>query len=892
MNTGQGTQRVDTGGGTFIQGNIHVQRDFIGRDLYKNYYVQQVTPVFTPRPVDTTEREQPYFSGQPFRVNDRDLFTGREREIDAILRQIRDPAALTAVAYGPADVGKTSFLSAGVLPNLSETGADVFPLRDYGDAASLLRALLLGRASEMKLDISASAPVPELAKAIIETSTRRLVLVLDQFERFFLQDVSKVERAALRDALEGIIQVVDPRLFQIIIAIRDDWQSALDRQWGDWLPSLRQSPVHLPPLDREQAKVAIMHPIQKLGIQPVFDEEFLDNQLLFDLDRLSLEQEGNILPADLQIICQYLYKTAKSKQAQSIKTKLYFEMTEGKGAEWILDRNFKALLDKVEGAQRKRAREIATEMLAQDPQTWTVPSQLPISDASPGEIETTLEEMARAGLLIWHLTGDQRAYAFSSNSIAKAAERALGREAQKRLQARRELEYVWRGWMMRDGEASKYQLNLLEEHYPKGPFPTERALVVLRSAVAKETQVQPWLERLDNETTREMLRELEAGDAEGSTQQTQAGRVLGLYDEKVPTQPQSTAFGSMAWTATAHPEWEVRETAALALMSAYGTKALERLETAVQAAAEKVIRRSGQRRRRLAALRGILADANQEMAKKIRETRWHERLGTWWWRFRRRFRRDIRYLGSLTLGGALGAGLGLGLLRAVLAPLLHQGSGLSFYGAFPVGFWLGGALALGLLLVNVMRLRSPEPESRTANERPFLQAVALGTFGFALMHLLHILLFNADSLVKKPLVAFLALVAGTGLSQATYDQPRAGWHIGAGRWLLRLVIVMLAFALVQAIFVQLDILMGPNSDMGAGLVFTWSGYFYRSRLGSTLNAWGLQGILDSEYWFHYAAIIDAALTGVTLTVGLTAGLTLTNKWYQKWSSLIRRSEGE
>ena len=219
---------------------------------------------------------------------------------------------------------------------------------------------------------------------------------------------------------------------------------------------------------------------------------------------------------------------------------------------------------------------------------------------------------------------------------------------------------------------------------------------------------------------------------------------------------------------------------------------------------------------------------------------------------------------------------------------MKENIGLHFYAAFPPGFMLGGALAFGLLLVNAICLLPPEYHPGAERTRPLLRTVALGAFCFAAMHLFHIFLFNPGSFIGKPLVPLLGLVAGAGLSLAVYDQPVAGWRIGASRWLLRLATVALVFALIQAAFVAVDLALGSGNDLGTGLVIAWSGYFYRSRLHDPLIDWGLGGITTVENWYHYAAIGDAALTGIALSVSLTVGLNLAQKQYQRWATLVRR----
>ena len=90
------------------------------------------------------------------------------------------------------------------------------------------------------------------------------------------------------------------------------------------------------------------------------------------------------------------------------------------------------------------------------------------------------------------------------------------------------------------------------------------------------------------------------------------------------------------------------------------------------------------------------------------------------------------------------------------------------------------------------------------------------------------------------------------------------------------------FALVQTVFVLAD-------DHGTGLMFVWDASTYESRAEDDLYKWGWEGILSSENWFHYAAIIDAALTGIALAIGLTVVLIFAGDRYQERESLVRRA---
>jgi hypothetical protein len=892
-------QRVDTGGGGFVGGSLEVGRDYIGRD-------QNLYQYFLGKPSLADKLTQPYVVDRPFKVTEHLLFTGREEDIERVLGQMVDPDKRTIILFGPADVGKTSLVTAGILPQLSrlpQTTA-VITLRTFGQASVELQRQLHGSAVGMGLEIPEKTSVPELVAALTRNPDQRLLLILDQFERFFQPGVSDVERDTLRTTLDNAMTTAGPHWLKILIAVRDDVQSELDRQWGDLLPDMRQTPIYVQPLTRDQAKRAIQHPLQELGVQPVFDERLLDDRLLDDLDALSFEQPGRILPADLQAVCSKLWHTAKMKGKYNINTTLYYEITDGKGAEQIVDLHFDGLLARIGAGRRDLARDIVAALLDRGAQAWLTPEQLAAGDAAPNEIQVTLDEMHTAGIVNWHATGGRQAYTLASDSIARAADRALGRKAQKRRQARWELEHAWRDWLADDSLTGQHQLNLIQREWSDDPPPPEKGLFLLASAVTRQAQVDHWLKQLDTDAARDLIRTLEeqqvgrSGAAEPSapsTPHSQASRILALAedDEDLPYRPESAEIGAVTWSAAAHKKKaDCRETSALALLVGYSPDApaqssleettrhkpdaLERVESAVKKG------RLG--RRRMAELRGILADASPPLAARMRKKPLLDRIEVWGWRFRRRVLRDLPYIGSVALGGAIGAGCGLGLIRAAMAPLVQQRPGYAFYAAFAVASLFGLTVSLGLLLVNAIRLRPAKHESDATNRRPLLPDVAAGALAFFVMQGLHLLLFGSSGWAAAAWAAMLALPAGAGVSTAIHNLPIAGRRISAWRWMLRLAAAAGALALVQALY---EFTLDP--EYGPGLVFAWPGSYYERTLRDTLIHWKLNQVLTVPNWFRYTAVIDAGLMGIALALGVAVGLNVANRWFEKWESLANRA---
>jgi hypothetical protein len=219
-----------------------------------------------------------------------------------------------------------------------------------------------------------------------------------------------------------------------------------------------------------------------------------------------------------------------------------------------------------------------------------------------------------------------------------------------------------------------------------------------------------------------------------------------------------------------------------------------------------------------------------------------------------------------------------------------------------MGFVLGGALALGLLLVDVIRLRpaprepapagqaSPAPSESgeptpQAGRRPlFFSSITLGTLGFALMHIFLNLLFGYRELVRQPQIAPLALLAGLGLSLAVWDWPRRSRRPAPATLLARLLAVAAVFALVHLGFIWIETQFDNPCASEPGLAFAWPSSVYRSLVPDGLSQWGLGGlaarlvdpVLCHEgvrvIWHRVVAVVDFAAVGVALAVGLMFGL--------------------
>ena len=217
----------------------------------------------------------PYPGLVPFGPEDAALFFGRDQESDEILRRIQQQNFLLVV--GPSGSGKSSLVSAGVLPRLAgDSRWLVQTLRPAAGALAWLAADELTTAVDALLDAVPGA--------------ERLVTVLDQAERAFLlpEKEERIRLLALLDRLRRVDRCV------VLIIMRADFYG--DLMTSALWPLERGERIEIAPLRGPALREAITRPAAGAG---VYLEAVLPERLLHDAGEepgaLSLVQEAMVL---------------------------------------------------------------------------------------------------------------------------------------------------------------------------------------------------------------------------------------------------------------------------------------------------------------------------------------------------------------------------------------------------------------------------------------------------------------------------------------------------------------------------------------------------------------------------------------------------------------------
>ncbi|MEZ4735957.1 MAG: SIR2 family protein [Caldilineaceae bacterium] len=259
----------------------------------------------TPRHTIRVQRP-PYKFLDYYTADDVAIFCGRDSESQVVMRLVVAHRIFTL--FGPSGSGKTSLMLAGVAPRLAAEGYQHVYVRVLDDplaAVARVVAALVGATPP-------ATPVADLGQWLTATLApdARLIVILDQFEELFLRVGSAHRRAFFAQLAR--FGANPTREVRFVLVLREDYLWRLDEA-RPHLPTLLADSYRLSPLDRADARVTIVEPAARAGVQV---ETALVDALLGSGRRPGapagdlVEANGEVPPAALQIVLDRLYRAA------------------------------------------------------------------------------------------------------------------------------------------------------------------------------------------------------------------------------------------------------------------------------------------------------------------------------------------------------------------------------------------------------------------------------------------------------------------------------------------------------------------------------------------------------------------------------------------------------
>ena len=453
----------------------------IGGDVSGSVIVtgdENVVQFLCEKPRDLTKA--PYKFLSYYDIGDRDIFFGRNAVIEQLAGQI--PRHKVLILNGQSGSGKTSLLNAGLIPRLAENGYLYLAFRDYSDPLQQLRDYL-DEACEIADLVQMS--LLRIMRAIRDQQQSPLVVLFDQFERFFVG----VQRETRRAFLEQLKQCLDAELtadqLNLVFSLRREFYGQFVDEADAVIPAFEQESHRytLRPLNRDEAGQAILGPLKEIP-DISFDTSFVDDVLLPHLMRES-EGEAEIQPPHLQIVCNRLYAEARSWYADEIERSgtakiaadLYDELGQAAG---MLRGYLDDVVDRIAGGDEERMGVVRSTLKLMIDTTETrkfvsmddICGGLP--DVAEDETRILIEELHEARVVEIRDNGKDRTYSLSHEIMVAKVQSWDDEREWERKRAQETLERGMTEWKNTRSLLDHGQVVLIKTWLPLDSFVRQR----------------------------------------------------------------------------------------------------------------------------------------------------------------------------------------------------------------------------------------------------------------------------------------------------------------------------------------------------------------------------------------------------------------------------------
>src|SRR5215213_1915806 len=372
----------------------------------------------------------PYPGLIPYSENDANLFFGRITETRLVIANLS--ATRLTLFYGESGVGKSSVLQAGVLHTL-KSNPDVLGVyfnKWRGNPCANLKATIAEAATAAvgsDLTLNQALPLDEYLAFLSKILKRRLLIILDQFEEYFLYH-SQGEADEFFQEFPAAVRVDEVPL-GFVVSLREDTLSSLDRFEGD-IPILFDNYLRIKHLNLKGARAAIVEPLGVYnnqfaeGVPRASYEPELVELVLKELSRKSQEAEDLDAPlkteqarSSEQLASSGDLLKIKAPYLQLVMTRLWTEAARTSlpmmrlatlrklgGVEKIIDQHLDKSMRGLSWSQRRLATRMFLYLVTPSgtKKAYTSEELAALTGASQRKVTNLLDRLSRSDTRILH----------------------------------------------------------------------------------------------------------------------------------------------------------------------------------------------------------------------------------------------------------------------------------------------------------------------------------------------------------------------------------------------------------------------------------------------------------------------------------------------------------
>ena len=208
------------------------------------------------------ENKSPFKLLDPYTIEDKDWFFGRDQEINRLYQLVAQSKIV--LVYGPSGAGKTSLVQCGLAGCFKSTDWFEIYVRRRNNINRSLRSALKKHALT---PLPAGSSIPEAVDSLFLDYLRPIYLVFDQFEELYILGTPE-ERKRFCKSLNQLIRQEEARSLsvKVIIIMREEYIAHL-YDLEQYLPFIFDQRLRVELMSAKNVSKVIQGSCRKLGIQ-------------------------------------------------------------------------------------------------------------------------------------------------------------------------------------------------------------------------------------------------------------------------------------------------------------------------------------------------------------------------------------------------------------------------------------------------------------------------------------------------------------------------------------------------------------------------------------------------------------------------------------------------
>ncbi len=218
-----------------------------------------------------TQKHNPFKFLDSYTKDDRDIFFGRDREIEELYARIFESKIL--LLYGISGTGKSSLINCGVANKFNDS--DWLPINiRRGNNINESLAIELSKNILTEVSTKKKPSSKKLIQSVYLDHFKPIYLIFDQFEEIFIFG-DKQERTDFIESVKSICSLQTPCKF--IFSIREEYLAGVT-EFEETIPEILSNRFRLEKMTRNNAKQAIEGPcrVSSIDIEDGFSDKLIE----------------------------------------------------------------------------------------------------------------------------------------------------------------------------------------------------------------------------------------------------------------------------------------------------------------------------------------------------------------------------------------------------------------------------------------------------------------------------------------------------------------------------------------------------------------------------------------------------------------------------------------